>query len=216
MKRRRLGRSGLVVSEICMGTMTFGTMADEAESLRILDLALDAGVDFFDCAELYPVPPDPAYSGRTEEILGKWMSGRRRDSLLVATKVAGPSGGWFQAAVREGRTALDRHHIERAVDDSLRRLGTDYIDLYQTHWPDHELPIEVTLEALERVVEAGKVRVIGCSNETGWGLMKSLWAADQHGLPRYDTIQNNYSLMNRRFEDGLAEICRKEQVSALP
>src|SRR5512147_1148395 len=130
MKRRRLGRTGLVVSEICMGTMTFGNQADEKTSIAILDRAWDAGVDFIDVAEVYPVPPDPKYAGRSEEICGKWLKTKKRDAVFVATKVAGPGSGWFVAAVREGKTALDRHNIERAVEASLRRLGIDYIDLY--------------------------------------------------------------------------------------
>src|SRR6185295_15119112 len=172
MKRRRLGRTGLAVSEICMGTMTFGNQADEKTSLAILDRAWDAGVDFLDIAEVYPVPPDARYAGRSEEICGKWLRGKPRDAVFVATKVAGPGMGWFVAAVREGKTALDRHHIERAVEGSLQRLGTDYIDLYQTHWPDRDVPIDVTMEALTRLVEAGKVRYLGCSNETAYGLTK--------------------------------------------
>jgi aryl-alcohol dehydrogenase-like predicted oxidoreductase len=143
------------------------------------------------------------------------MQGRPRDSLILATKVAGPSGGWFQAPVREGRTALDRHSIARACEASLRRLGTDYIDLYQTHWPDPGLPCEETLEGLTRLVDEGKVRAVGCSNETAYGLMKSLWISDKHGFVRHETIQNNFSLLNRRFEDELAEVCRREQVSLL-
>jgi len=135
MKKRRLGRSGIVVSEICMGTMTFGNQADEKTAHRILDMACDAGVDFFDTAEMYPVPPDRKYVGATEEILGRWMKTRERDALIIASKVAGPSHVWIQAPLRGGKTALDRHHITRAVEGSLRRLGTDYIALYQTkHW----------------------------------------------------------------------------------
>jgi aryl-alcohol dehydrogenase-like predicted oxidoreductase len=216
MKRRRLGRSGLIVSEICLGTMTFGSMADEAASFAIMDRAFEAGVDFLDAAEVYPVPPSAKTAGRTEEIVGKWLKRRSRDAVIVASKIAGPGGGWFPAVVRHGKTTLDRHAIEQAVDASLRRLGTDYVDLYQTHWPDPELPIEETLEGLARVVQAGKVRVAGCSNETAYGLTKSLWAADAHGLPRMETIQNNWSLLNRRFEDALAEVCRREKVSLLP
>jgi len=216
MKQRRLGRTGLLVSEICLGTMTFGSMADEATSRSILDAAVDAGVDFLDVAEVYPVPPDARWAGVSEEIVGRWLAGRPRESLFLATKVAGPGGGWFQTPVRHGRTALDRHSIARAVDASLQRLGTDYVDLYQTHWPDPDLPIEETLEGLARVIEAGKVRAIGCSNETAYGLTKSLWMAELRGLPRYDTIQNNFSLLNRRFEDALAEVCRREKVSLLP
>jgi aryl-alcohol dehydrogenase-like predicted oxidoreductase len=216
MKRRRLGRTGLVVSEICMGTMTFGNQADERTSFAILDRAWDAGVDFLDIAETYPVPPDPKYAGRSEEICGKWMAGKSRDAVFIATKVAGPGMGWFLAPQRSGKTALDRHHIERAVEASLRRLNTDYIDLYQTHWPDRDLPIDETMTALTRLVEAGKVRYVGCSNETAYGLTKSLWASDKNGSVRYETIQNNFSLLNRRFEDELAEVCRREQISLLP
>jgi aryl-alcohol dehydrogenase-like predicted oxidoreductase len=215
MRRRRLGRSGLVVSEIGLGTMTFGSMADEAESLVCLDRAFDAGVNFIDAAEVYPVPPDPNTAGRTEEICGKWLAGKPRDSVIVATKVAGPTGGWFQGPVRSGNTGLDRHNIERAVEASLSRLGTDYIDLYQTHWPDAELPLEQTLEALDRLIEQGKVRAVGCSNESAYGLTKSLWIADREGTARYETIQNNFSLLNRRFEDELAHVCRQERVSLL-
>lgn len=215
MKRRRLGRTGLVVSEICLGTMTFGNQADERTSVAILDRAHDAGVDFFDAAEVYPVPPDPKYAGRSEEIVGKWLAGKPRDGVFIATKVAGPGMGWFLAAVREGKTALDRHHLQRAVEGSLRRLGTDYIDLYQTHWPDRGVPIDETLEALARLVEDGKIRYAGCSNETAYGLTKSLWVSETRGLARYETIQNNFSLLNRRFEDEVAEACRREQISLL-
>jgi aryl-alcohol dehydrogenase-like predicted oxidoreductase len=196
--------------------MTFGSMCDEATGLAIMDRAFEAGVDFLDAAEVYPVPPSPKTAGRTEEIVGRWLRRHARAAVIVATKIAGPAGGWFPAVVRHGKTTLDRHTIERAVDDSLRRLNTDYIDLYQTHWPDPDLPIEETLEGLARVVQAGKVRVAGCSNETAYGLVKSLWAADAHGLPRMETIQNNWSLLNRRFEDALAEVCRRERVSLLP
>jgi aryl-alcohol dehydrogenase-like predicted oxidoreductase len=216
VKQRRLGRTGLTVSEICLGTMTFGSMADERTSFAILDQAFEAGVDFLDIAETYPVPPARKWVGASEEIVGKWLARRPREGVLVATKIAGPGGGWFQTPVREGRTALDRHSIARAVDQSLRRLGTDYIDLYQTHWPDRLLPIDETLEGLARVIDAGKVRYVGCSNETAYGLTKSLWAADSRGLPRYETIQNNFSLLNRRFEDELAEVCRHEKLSLLP
>jgi len=216
MKHRRLGRTGLVVSEICLGTMTFGNQADERSSFAILDRAYDAGVDFFDIAEVYPVPPERKYAGRSEEIVGKWMAGKPRDGVFIATKVAGPGGGWFLSPVRENKGSLDRHHIMRAVEGSLRRLGTDYIDLYQTHWPDRGVPIEETLEALTRLIEDGKIRYAGCSNETAYGLTKSLWASETHGLARYETIQNNFSLLNRRFEDELAEVCRRERVSLLP
>ena len=216
MKRRRLGTTGLTVSEICIGTMTFGSMADEATSHRILDKAFDAGVDFLDTAEIYPVPPQADWAGRTESIVGKWLEGRPRDSVVIATKVAGPGGGWFVPPVRGGRTSLDAHHIERAVEASLKRLGTDYIDLYQTHWPEPDLAAEVTLEGLDRVVRAGKVRYIVVSNESAYGLTKALCTAQALGLPKYETIQNNFSLLNRRFEDELANVCRREKVSLLP
>jgi aryl-alcohol dehydrogenase-like predicted oxidoreductase len=195
--------------------MTFGHMADEATSLRILDKAFDAGVDFIDISEVYPVPPDPELAGRSEEICGKWLKSRPRDSVIVATKVAGPGGGWFQTPVRSGKTGLDRHHIERAVEGSLRRLGIEWIDLYQTHWPDPNVPIEDTLDALDRMVEEGKIRAVGCSNESAHGLMKSLWMADRNDTVRYETIQNNFSLLNRRFEDELAQVCRREGVRLL-
>jgi len=216
MKKRRLGRSGLVVSEIGLGTMTFGSMADEPTSVAILDRAVDAGVDFLDVAEIYPVPPDPKWAGVSEEIVGKWLGSRRRDALFLATKVAGPSGGWFKAPVRSGQTGLDRHSIVTACEASLERLRTDYIDLYQTHWPDPDLPLEETMEALDALVRSGKVRAVGCSNQSAYGLTKSLWVSDVHGFARYETIQNNFSLLNRRFEDELAEVCRREKVSLLP
>ena len=217
MKTRRLGKTGLVVSEICLGTMTFGSFADEKESHAMLDFADSKGVDFLDVAEIYPVPPDEKWAGRSEEIVGKWLEKRgRRETVFVATKIAGPSGGWFRAAVRGGRTALDRHNVERAVEGSLRRLRTDYIDLYQTHWPDPDLPHAEVMEGLDRAVRAGKVRYVGCSNESAYGLTKSLWASDVHGVVRYETIQNNFSLLNRRFEDELANVCRREKVSLLP
>ena len=216
MKSRRLGNTGLTVSEICLGTMTFGSFADEATSRKILDKSFDAGVDFLDVAEVYPVPPKSEYAGQSEIIVGKWLADRPRDSVVIATKVAGPGGGWFVPPVRSGRTSLDPHHIERAVEGSLKRLGTDYIDLYQTHWPDPELPIEATLEGLERVIRAGKVRYVGASNETAYGLTRALYTDPSRRLPRYETIQNNFSLLNRRFEDELANVCRREKISLLP
>lgn len=216
MKYRRLGKTGLTVSEVCMGTMTFGSMADEKTSHAILDASVEAGVDFFDTAEIYPVPPLEDWAGRTEEIVGRWLSGKKRESLFIATKVAGPSGGWFKTPVRSGKGTLDRHHIERAIEGSLRRLGTDYVDLYQTHWADPDFPIEETLRGLEEVVRKGKVRYVGCSNETAYGLTRSLKISEYEGIVRYETIQNNFSLVNRRFEDELKTVCRKESVSCLP
>ena len=216
MQHRRLGKSAIVVSDICMGTMTFGSQTDEAEALRILDQCFEAGIDFYDTAEGYPVPPDPKYVGRTEEIVGKWLKTKPRDAIILATKVSGPSHVWFRSPKREGMTALDRRNIMVAVEDSLKKLGTDYIDLYQTHWPDHGARYEDALETLDELVRAGKVRVLGCSNETSWGLMKSLSVSEREGFARYETIQNNHSLNNRRFEDDLAQVCRQEGVSSIP
>ena len=216
MERRRLGNSGITVSDICMGTMTFGEQCDEALSFAIMDRAYDAGIDFYDAAEIYPVPPSVEKYGVTEEIVGRWMKTKPRESVIIATKVTGPSHGWFVPPVRHGHTALDRHQIVRAVEGSLKRLQTDYIDLYQTHWPEHNGRYEDILEALTMLVKQGKVRAFGCSNETSWGLMKSLWTADVHGLCRYDTVQNNFSLINRRCESELAQVCRREDVALLP
>lgn len=216
MQQNRLGKSSIVVSDICMGTMTFGNQADEKTAFRIMDMAFDAGVDFYDTAEMYPVPPDASYIGDTEEIVGRWLKTRDRDAIILATKVAGPGHGWLKPPLRAGKTGMDRHHIMRAVEASLRRLQTDYIDLYQTHWPDPDYPHEQILEVMDELVRAGKVRIIGVSNETSWGLTRGMCAAETHGLPRYDTIQNNFSLNNRRFEDELAQVCRQESVSLIP
>lgn len=216
MQRRRLGQSGLAVSEICLGTMTYGQQTDEAEAFRIMDYAYDQGVNFFDIAELYPVPPSADTCGVTEQVVGRWLQTKPRDSLIIATKVTGPGHGWFVPPVRHGMTALDEHGIRAAIEGSLARLQTDYIDLYQTHWPDHGMRYEDTLAALTKLVDEGKVRVIGCSNETCWGVMKSLQASAAHGLRRYDTVQNNFSLINRRCESELAQVCRREGISLLP
>jgi aryl-alcohol dehydrogenase-like predicted oxidoreductase len=217
MKHNRLGRSGIVVADICMGTMTFGNQADEATAFAIMDRAVEAGIDFFDTAEMYPVPPDAKYIGATEEIVGRWMKERNnREGIILATKVAGPSHGWIKPPIRHGKTGLDRHQIVTAVESSLKRLQTDYIDLYQTHWPDPDFGYEETMRALDELVVTGKVRILGCSNETPWGLMKSLSVSEMEGLARFETIQNNHSLNNRRFEDALAEVCRREQVSSIP
>jgi len=216
MQTKRLGKSAIAVSTICMGTMTFGNQADEKMAFRILDKSLDAGINFFDTAENYPVPPKEEWAGVTEEIVGRWMKTKRRDELIIATKVCGPSHGWLKASQRAGMTALDRHNITRAIEASLKRLDTDYVDLYQTHWPDHGTPYDETMEVLDELVRDGKVRILGCSNETSWGLMKSLAASERGGYARYQTIQNNHSLNNRRFEDELAQVCRQENVSAIP
>lgn len=217
MKRNRLGKSGLVVTDICLGTMTFGLQADEATSFAMMDRAVEAGLDFFDTAEMYPVPPSAELFGVTEEVVGRWLKSRgMRDRIVLATKVTGPGHGWFRPPIRHGFTALDRRQIHRACDDSLRRLGTDFIDLYQTHWPDHGMRAEDTMEALTELITAGKVRAIGASNETSWGLMNSLRASERHSLARMDSVQNNFSLINRRCESELAQVCRMEGVSLLP
>lgn len=181
-----------------------------------MDRAFDAGIDFFDAAELYPVPPSKELFGVTEEIVGRWLRTKPREAVIIATKVTGPGHGWFVPPVRHGKTALDRIQITRAVDDSLRRLQTDYIDLYQTHWPDHGARYEDILGVLTELVKQGKLRAIGCSNETCWGVMKSLAAAEKYNLCRYDSIQNNFSLINRRCESELAQVCRRENISLLP
>ncbi len=216
MQQRRLGTSAIVVSDICMGTMTFGKQCDKAQSFRIMDKALDAGIDFFDTAEVYPVPATTDTAGLTEEWVGEWMKEKDRDSIIIATKVAGAAHGWWNPPVRGGKAALDRHHIRKAVEGSLKRLKTDFIDLYQVHWTDHGMRAEDTMESLDELVREGKVRAIGTSNEDAYGLMKSLWTSDTCGLARFDTIQNNFSINNRRFEDELAEICEHEKVSLLP
>jgi len=216
MKRNRLGRTGIVVTDICMGTMTFGLQADEETSFEIMDRALEAGIDFFDTAELYPVPPSAELFGVTEQMVGKWLKGQKRGEIIIASKVTGPGHGWFRPPVRNGFTALDRRQIFQACEDSLRRLQTDYIDLYQTHWPDHGMQQEETLGALTDLIDQGKIRAWGSSNETCWGVMKNLWEAEKHGLARMATVQNNFSLINRRCESELAQVCRKEGVSLLP
>lgn len=216
MKRNRLGRTGIVVTDICMGTMTFGLQSDEKTSFAIMDRALEAGIDFFDTAELYPVPPSAELFGVTEQIVGKWLKGQNRGQIIIASKVTGPGHGWFRPPVRGGFTALDRRQIFQACEDSLRRLQTDYIDLYQTHWPDHGMQQEETLGALTDLIDQGKIRAWGGSNETCWGVMKNLWEAEKHGLARMATVQNNFSLINRRCQSELAQVCRKEGVSLLP
>lgn len=216
MKYRYIGKTGLRVSPICLGTMTFGTQANKDEAFRIMDKAYEAGINFFDTAELYPVPPTAKLAGLTEAIVGEWMADKPRDSLIIATKVAGAASGWFVPPIRHGYTAIDRFHIERAVEGSLKRLKTDYLDLYQMHWPDTIVPIEESLEAFDRLIRSGKVRYIGTSNDTAYGTTKALMKSQQHGYARFESIQNNFSLLNRRFLDELSTVCEKEQISLLP
>lgn len=216
MQHRYIGKTGLRVSPICMGTMTFGTQCDKKEAFKIMDKAYDHGVNFYDTAELYPVPPDTKLAGITEEWVGEWMQTKARDSIIVGTKVAGAASGWFIPPIRHGMTAIDRFHIERAIEGSLKRLKTDYIDLYQMHWPDTVVPIEESLEAFDRLVKSGKVRYMGTSNDTAYGTSKALMTSQYKGYARFESIQNNFSLLNRRFLDELSILCKNEQVSLLP
>jgi aryl-alcohol dehydrogenase-like predicted oxidoreductase len=232
MQYRRLADSGLEVSALCLGTMTFGEQNTQQQAFEQLDMALDAGVNFIDTAEMYAIPPRAETMGSTETIIGRWLRQRGcRDRVVIATKVSGPGRDWLPY-IRGGNNHLDRRNIHAAVDDSLRRLQTDVIDLYQLHWPERhtncfgrlgyvhqedpdEVPLLETLQALGELVEAGKVRFIGVSNETPWGLMRFLGLAETHGLPRLVSIQNPYSLLNRSFEIGLAEISHREGIGLL-
>ena len=217
MKYRYIGKTGLRVSPICMGTMTFGTQTpDEKVAFAIMDKAYEAGVNFYDTAELYPVPPSGKLAGLTEEIVGRWLKTKPRESIILTSKVAGAANGWFVPPIRHGMTACDSFHIERAVEASLKRLGTDYIDLYQMHWPDTVVPIEESLKAFDRLVQSGKVRYIGTSNDTAYGTTKATMTSEFKGYARFESIQNNFSLLNRRFLDELATLCKKEQISLLP
>jgi aryl-alcohol dehydrogenase-like predicted oxidoreductase len=216
MEYRYIGKTGLRVTPICMGTMTFGQQSDEKEAFAILDKAYDAGINFYDTAEMYPVPPQADLCGKTEEIVGRWLQTKPRESIILATKVAGAASGWFAPPIRHGLTAIDRFHIERAVERSLKRLGTDYIDLYQMHWPDTVVPIEESLRAFDALVQSGKVRYIGTSNDTAYGTAKSLTTAKYEKTARFESIQNNFSLLNRRFLDELSVLAQKENISLLP
>jgi len=232
MQYRPLSNTGLKVSALCLGTMTFGEQNSEQEAFEQLDMALDAGVNFIDTAEMYSIPPRAETMGRTEQIIGRWLRQRGcRDKVVLATKVAGPGGDWL-GYIRGGGNHLDRKNIVTAVDDSLRRLQTDVIDLYQLHWPERPAnyfgqlgyapaeandgtPLLETLQVLGELVEAGKVRSVGVSNETPWGLMCYLSLAESQDLPRMVSIQNPYSLLNRSYEVGLAEISHRENVGLL-
>lgn len=218
MEKRRLGKSGMVVSVIGLGTMTFGSQTNKQESFKIMDAAMDAGIDFFDTAEVYPVPPTKELAGLTEEWIGDWMKMRikPRDGVIIASKIAGPAHGWFNPPVRHDKAAIDGFTIRRALEGSLRRLKTDYIDLYQVHWPDAGMRPLDAIETLDDLVREGKIRAYGVSNETCYGMMKWLSEADAAGMRRLDTIQNNFSVNNRRFEDELGKCCIGEGVSCLP
>ena len=209
MKHRYIGKTGLRVSPICMGTMTFGTQCDKKEAFAIMDKAYDHGVNFYDTAELYPVPPDAKLAGITEEWVGEWMKTKPRDSIILATKVAGAASGWFVPPIRHGLTAIDRFHIERAIEGSLKRLNTDYIDLYQIHWPNADLPLVPTFEALESLRNAGKIRAIGVSN-FGVGYLEQV-------INRDSIVSNQlpYSLLWRAIEHNIAPFCRDHHLGIL-
>ena len=216
MKYRYIGKSGLRVTPICMGTMSFGSWSDKKESFKILDTAYDRGINFFDTAELYPVPPRSDYAGLTEEIISEWLATKPRESIILASKIAGAANGWFVPPIRHGLTAIDSFHIQRAVEGSLKRLKTDYIDLYQVHWPDTIVPKEESARALDALVKSGKVRYLGTSNDSAYGLTKSNTIAQYEKLARFESIQNNFSLLNPRFLDELSHVCKTEKVSLLP
>lgn len=231
MQYHRIPHSSLEVSVLGLGTMTYGEQNSEAEAHQQLDYALAAGINLIDTAEMYPVPPRPETQGLTESYIGSWIKARgNREKIILASKVAGPSRG-NDASIRPGQV-LDRKNIRAALDASLKRLNTDYLDLYQLHWPQRPtnffgklgytysadnsaVTLLETLEALNEQVRAGKIRYIGVSNETPWGVMRYLQLAEKHDLPRIVTIQNPYSLLNRSFEIGLAEISQHEGVELL-
>jgi aryl-alcohol dehydrogenase-like predicted oxidoreductase len=230
MEYRNLPGTGLRVSALGLGTMTFGEQTDERAAHAQLDCAVAHGVNFIDTAEMYPVPPGPRTYSRTESIVGNWLVRQPRDKLVVATKVAGP--GRDRPWVRGGETAFTKKNIRWAVDDSLKRLRTDCVDLYQLHWPERNVamfgtmrydahkekpatPILEQIEAMDELVRAGKIRHYGLSNETSWGVCEFARLARIHGLPAPVTIQNAYSLVNRTFEWDLAEACHRESVALL-
>ncbi|MGY4878924.1 NADP(H)-dependent aldo-keto reductase [Vreelandella aquamarina] len=228
MQTRPLGKTGMEVSRLCLGTMTFGEQNTEAEAHEQLDRAVAFGINFIDTAEMYPVPPQANTQGLTERYIGSWLKQRStRDDVIIASKVTGPGLDHIRGGPR-----LTRDHIHQAIDASLARLNTDYIDLYQLHWPErktnffgklgythHEdddaTPLEETLSALKELVDAGKIRAVGLSNDTPWGVMKSLELSDRLDLPRVASVQNPYNLLNRTFEVGLAEIAHREDVGLL-
>ena len=234
MKYRKLGRTGLDVSVIGLGTMTWGQQNTEADAHEQMDYALTQGVNFWDTAEMYPVPPLAETQGRTEQYIGTWLNknGQRKE-VILATKAAGPSHTTMRPGhVRGGRLNFTRENLIEAVDESLQRLQTDYIDLYQLHWPDRRvnsfgirdfkvaqdettIPLEETLRALEELVKSGKVRHVGVSNETPWGLTRYAALAEFRNLIRIASVQNPYSLVNRTFEIGHSEVAMREQVSML-
>lgn len=231
MLYRRLGRTDIKVSALCLGTMTYGEQNTEAEAHQQLDAALAAGINFIDTAEMYPVPPMGETQGLTESYIGSWLKARgNRDKVILATKVSGPSATFTH--LRGGKLGFDRSNIETALNESLKRLQTDHVDLYQLHWPERSTnyfgqlgyqhqpnesfsPFEEVLTVLDELIQAGKIRHIGLSNETPWGTMRFLQLAEQLNLPRVVSIQNPYNLLNRSFEVGLAEVAHREDVGLL-
>ncbi len=208
MQQRKMGRTGLKVSEICLGTMTFAGQCDEATSRAILDEAADGGVTFIDTADAYPIPPEPETAGRSEEVIGRWLGGKR-DAFVLATK----------CRIRVGHgpndQGLSRRHILASCEASLRRLKTDYIDLYQAHSPDPDTPIDETLRAFDDLVRSGKVRYVGCSNYRAWQLALALGTSEKLGLARYDCFQPRYNLLHREIEDEVLPICRDQGVGVI-
>jgi aryl-alcohol dehydrogenase-like predicted oxidoreductase len=208
MKIRRLGQTGLKVSELCLGTMTFGNQCDEAASFAILNRAAGAGITFLDTADCYPVPPTPETAGRTEQIIGKWLAGKR-DRFVLATKCR------IRTGMGPNDEGLSRVHVMRSIEDSLRRLGTDYIDLYQAHSPDPDTPIEESLRAFDDLVRHGKVRYVGCSNYPAWQVALALGTSARLGLARFDCVQPRYNLLHRDIEAELLPLCRDQGVGVI-
>lgn len=213
MEHRVLGLTGLNVSPLCLGTMQFGWTADEAMSLRVLSVAFEAGINFIDTADIYSRWADGNPGGVAEQIIGRWIKQNKipRDKVILATKVRGNMGG---GAENEG---LSRKHILQAVENSLHRLQTDHIDIYQAHWPDEKTPIEDTLRAFDELVKQGKVRYVGASNYPAWELMQALWTSDRNDLIRYDSLQPHYNLVHRdEFEREMAVVCKTYHIGVIP
>ncbi|MDD5543331.1 MAG: aldo/keto reductase [Acidobacteriia bacterium] len=208
MQMRQMGRTGLMVSEVCLGTMTFGGQCDSDTSFAIMDKAREWGVNFIDTADMYPLPPTLQTGGRTEEIVGQWLKGKRHEFVL-ATKCR------FAMGPGPNDVGLSRRHIFNAIDASLKRLQCDYIDLYQVHAPDPLTPIDETLRALDDLVRCGKVRYIGCSNFGAWQLAKSLWVSERLNLARFDCVQPRYNLLYREIESELLPLCRDEGLGVI-
>ena len=237
MKKNNLGKTEIMVSEICLGTMTWGQQNNEKEAHDQLSYASERGINFIDTAEMYAVPPKKETYGLTEKYIGTWLKNQDRSKIILATKIAGrtsnvPSGPPGLDWIRQG-PRLNEKHIFQAIENSLKRLNTEYIDLYQIHWPERtvnsfgqlgyihnpredDIKIEVTLEALAKAVNKGLIKYVGLSNETPWGVMKFISVAKEFNLPRVVSIQNPYSLLNRSFEAGLSEIAINEEVGLLP